>query len=230
MHTIEKKAMCSDRYPISVGAIGYTELAANKIPGLLAHPDFKGKGADKLLVIESFYNYLATGSINNRRAYFKGLKVEGIGAVLLKKLAKLVKKGSNSVLGISKSHDYIYVTGAKKQAWDSYLRYGFRPIGSNAMTWRVNTDHLLGLVGKAKVVVKKMEPRPKNRPRKIPSLFSQTLNSLTKEPTRTPLKKPQEGYENAWNTDDPIDATLTDGVDDKLVLGGIVSSDGFVVK
>ena len=98
------------------------------------------------------------------------------------------------------------------------------------MTWRVNTVQLLKLVGDAKVVVKEMEPRPEGQPRKIQSLFSQTLNSMTKKPTITPLANPQKGYKSAWNAEDPIDATLTDGRDGKLVLGGLVSSDGFVAK
>lgn len=216
-YSIEKKAITrsapgNKNYPVSVGLIGYTEDTADNIPGLSSHSGIDAK--ERLLVIESFYNYLASGSINDRRSLFKGWKVTGIGAVLLKKLGRLALAGNNSPLGITKKHEHIYVVGTKRQAWDNYRAYRFRPIGANAMTWRVKTEELMQSVREAKVVVEEMQPRKGPRAAKIPSLFSQALNALTTVPG------------NANELDDPGDPTLRC----KVVLGGIVSQDGFVVS
>ena len=219
MFAIEKKLTTTSapggkNYPVSVGTIGYTEQTVSDVPGLASLPDV-GKD-DRVLVIESFYNYLASGSINDRRSLFQGVRVGGVGAVLLKKLARLAEAGGPASVGITRAHPYLYVAGTKRQAWDNYRAYGFRPVGSNAMVWRAKTEELLNSVRDTKVTVTEAVPGGTAGPRgaKVPSLFAMSLNALTTDPgARATLL-------------DPADATLRK----KVVLGGTTSADGFVVN
>lgn len=195
---ITKKLVCDLGYPLDVGIVGFVEQRAETVAGLSGHPDLRAD--ELLLVIESFYNYLAEGSINDKRKYFVGKQVSGIGAVLLKKLANFALNPDRVArqMGITQKHEYIYVVGAKQQAWDNYREFGFRPIGTNAMTWRVHTPKLIELVGKAKVTCKEREPSTEPRRVKAPSLFRLALNAATLKPAAKPNL-------------DPADATLRQG-------------------
>jgi hypothetical protein len=223
MHTIEKKARTTSapggkNYDVSVGCLGYLETTVGETRGLRGLPEFRQD--EKILIIEQFYNYLAAGSINDRRNLFVGCKIENIGAVLLKKLSNLALLGENSRLGLSKVHEYIYVVGAKRQAWENYKGYKFLPIGNDATTWRANTRELHEIVKGKKVVTTMLagarQPAPPGV--KVPSLFSMALNAATTgpgAPVRTPGRLPE----------DPVDPALVT----PIMLSGVVDEEGFVV-
>jgi hypothetical protein len=140
-------------------------------------------------VVYELYNYTDNRSIRHNPHFADQQKlVSGIGKCLLRKLAEKARDAG---------HDHIYVTGAKRQAWEFYKGMGFKPVGTNVLNWFAKTADLLRKTEGAQIVVRTMQGQS-NAIRAPSSLFALALSKLA----RTPGEKPG---------DDPKDSRTLEG-------------------
>jgi hypothetical protein len=155
---------------IDTEKVGRVTWVAEALPGHVREAGGDHSTDENRIIIENLYSYGDPRAAGFRK-HLEG-KIKGVGTALLYFPAKEARDAG---------HAYVYVTGAKRQAWDFYRGIGFWPVGRNLRWWCIKTDKLWAKVGNAQAAWAGM-PQGQNVARRPANPFVQYLSQLVKTP------------------------------------------------
>lgn len=158
---------------IKVGTIGY-EL--EKLPLSIRNAGGDHDTNEDQVVLWELYNHTlprgqTIGSVHDEFKK-KNQEVKAIGKCLLANLAQFANE---------RNKKYIYVRGAKLQAWGFYKYMGFLPLGTNVLNWFTETETLISKTRGAEIIVRSMAKNA-NAARASLSQWDTMILSLARNP------------------------------------------------